>query len=162
MANWITSDKAAERLEGIAHANWGNEDVDKRITSAENYIRGKLVNVYGVSTVTGWTSATVPDRIAELAADLAAYLIKKHYVAKYKIDAIEKDMIFGYMDSLIAGETELIDQSGNLISQSSKAQVSTYGRPKTFTEFHPDEDEHGYGSLDDYGVPTVSDEDYQP
>jgi len=162
LANWITSDKAAERLEGIAHAKWGNEDIDKRIVSAQNYIKAKLINVYGLSIVTGWTSATLPSRIAELTADLTAFLIKKQYMSKYKIDDIEKDMIFGFMDSLIAGEVGLIDSDGNLISQQSKAKVSTYGKPKTFTEFHPDEDEYGYGSLDDYGVPTVSDEDYQP
>ena len=162
MANWITSDKVAQRLESIAHANWSPDDIDKRVVSAQNYIKGKLLNVYGVSTITGWTDSTVPDRIAELTADLAAYVVKKNYIADYKIDTFEKDAIFGFIDSLIAGEAGLIDRNGGLISQQSKAKVSTYGKPKTFTEFHPDETDYGHGSLDDYSVPTISDEDHQP
>lgn len=156
MAFCVKAD-VAKLLENIKLKGWIDGDIDSRIIRADEYLKSILISMYGASTVTGWTNKTVPKTIGDVSEMLTAYYIKLDFINDYKMSESEKKFIFEYLEDLKNGKVELLDRSNNRLSRShSKVRISTYGKTPVFTSHHPDEDDYGDGSLDDFGVASTS------
>jgi membrane-associated HD superfamily phosphohydrolase len=157
---WCTTDDVSKRLRSIKGKNWDESELTDWIARAQTAIRARLANKYSAAVLSAFDSAA-PAIIKDLTADWAALLVKKDYINDYATSEAEKQATSKFIDNVLAGKAELIDDDGNVISKSSYKVISnTSSQTRDFTHYHPDHANFGEGSLDDYGPATTSQDMY--
>jgi phage gp36-like protein len=140
------------KLKGLS--GWSSPELVARLDQAQRGIMARIVNQFGATTVYAWTPLTVPPRLKDLCASVAAMNLKQDYLQDYKPSTIERD-ILDEIKGIADGSVGLFDSSGNLVASAGGADqvmVNTENKTKTFSSTNPTDTDAGKGTLDAFGV----------
>jgi hypothetical protein len=150
---WCLVGDIEQRLTGVPGAYPTNQDeVEGYISRAQRLIESKLLPLYGKGRLDLWlTAVTVPPRIIDLTADMAALLILKDKIGDFKGRIGDRENTSKFLDELVNGEAELMGVDGNIIPRvTALTKFNKTSKTPIFSMGNEGDGTLGEGTLDDY------------